>query len=427
MDLVVEKTQGVSGKIEPSPSKFYTQFATVAAFLSEGKSVIKSPLRVGDTRVLARAIKDMGATVKRTEKKWTIWGLEGSQNPSGHVFDAKNSPMCLSLMTSLATFSPYIMIVTADEQLRQTPAPSLIKALSQLGVEIHSTKQDYAPPLVIFESNLKGGKIDFGRDMDPFYLPAALLLMPYAEKKVELVLTPNLKGRFLDASVELMEKGKTEVSVTQRRLRVPSGGFKPLRVTPPLDMFSTIPYVTAAILTDSKLRISKISHAENVSEFVEVLEKMGVELDQTSRSIKISSTQELNPRKIDLEGYSELLPFFAVMSTTASGTTRFVNASKARMTKSDRIKATVEGLKKMGVKVTEQEDGLTIEGPTTLKGSTVDGHNDDVIVAALGVAGLNAEDTTIIRNKAEALRGSYPKFVTEFQDLGADMGYESQF
>ncbi|KXB03231.1 hypothetical protein AKJ47_02625 [candidate division MSBL1 archaeon SCGC-AAA261G05] len=142
MDLVVEETQEISGKIEPSPSKFHTQFATAAAFLSEGKSVIKSPLRVDDTRVLAHAIKDMGATVKRTEKKWTIWGLEDYQNPSGHAFDAKNSPMCLSLMASLAAFPSYIMIITADEQLRQTPVPNLIESLRQLGVEVHSTKQD---------------------------------------------------------------------------------------------------------------------------------------------------------------------------------------------------------------------------------------------------------------------------------------------
>ncbi|MBS3815769.1 MAG: hypothetical protein KGY45_04325, partial [Hadesarchaea archaeon] len=172
MDLIVEETSSISGKVKPAPSKFYTQFATAIGFLSNGKTVIKSPLRVGDTRVLARSIDDMGATAKRTEKKWTIWGLEENQSISGHVFDAKNSAMCLSLMTSLSAFSTHIMIITGNEQLRQRPMPSLIKPMEKLGVEVHSTKQDDSPPLVVFEGNISGGKLDFGRDMDSFFLPA---------------------------------------------------------------------------------------------------------------------------------------------------------------------------------------------------------------------------------------------------------------
>lgn len=425
MDLVVEETQDISGAVKPSPSKFHTQFATALAFLSEGKSVINSPLRVDDTRILARSIRDMGATVNRTKKKWTIWGLEKSQNPSGHVFDAKNSRMCLSLMTALSTFSNKIMIVTAGDRLRKTPVPSLINSLSHLGIEVHSTKEDDTPPLVIFKSSPKGGKLDFGVSMDPFYFPANILAMSRAQEEVELILNPDIRGRFFNSSIELIGNAFNGVSVTQRRLRVSPGDFNPFEVTITPDIFSTLPYVTAAILTKSKLRISSINNTGNICEFIHLLNKMGIDFEKTAGSINIKSSQEIKSRRIDLGEYYYLLPFFAVMATNSNGSTRFVNAGKARSMKSDRIKATVEGLKKMGAKVTEYEDGLKIKGPTNLKASTLDGYEDDIMVAALGVAGLKTEKTTI-RNRAEALRESYPSFVTIFKNLGANMGYETR-
>lgn len=425
MELVVEPSEKVSGKISPSPSKFCTQFATAIGLLAEGKSVLKSPLVVDDTRDLAKAIETLGATTKRSEKTWSVWGNGRKLNPSGQVLDAKKSIISLSLLASISSLISRLMVITGKEQVRNPPVPTLISSLQKFGVDIHSTKENDSPPLFIFESDIKGGEISLDENTDPRFVPALVLISPFADEKVELELIPKLRGHLLGASIDLLKESGVELSVDEERLTVSPGEFDPIEYTPPLDIFSTIPYVTAAIITGSELEITGIEQAKYVEDFEDLMRKIGVELERTNETIKIPAVEEIKAAKIDLEARPELLPFFAVLACSAEGKTELLNATRARRMKSDRIKATTDGLTRLGADVSEQEDGMTIKGPVDLEGGEVDGHDDVAIVASLGVAGLKAKNKVTIKNRAEALRQSYPHFVTKFKELGAEMQYKT--
>ncbi len=426
MDLIVEKVEKISGDVSPSPSKFHTQLASAIGLLADGKSVIENPLVVDDTRDLAKAIEDMGGTTKRSEESWSIWGNGPSITPEGQVVDAKKSLTNLSFLAGISTLTSRIMVVTGKKQIRNCPVPSLLKFLKKIGIDIHSSNRNETPPLIVFESQINGGEITLEEDdLDSRFLPALLLLSPLAEKEVKIKYNSKLEGRFLDNSLTLLEKSGIKTNSDDRLLTIKQGEFKPIEVTPPLDMISTIPYVAGAILTESKITITKTSEAINFEEFVDILKRIGIKTEEKEDSLKIPNSQNPKPSTVDLHDFPELLPFLAVLACKANGKTKIINASKARQMKSDRIKATVEGLNKLGADVIENEDGITIEGPCKLKGTTVDGREDNAIVASLGMAGLIAEGKTVIKNRAEALRQTYPQFVTVFKDLGANMSYKS--
>ncbi|KXA92271.1 hypothetical protein AKJ64_03585 [candidate division MSBL1 archaeon SCGC-AAA259E17] len=425
MDLEIEPTQEITGKTRPSPSKFTTQFATAVALLAEGKSVLNTPLLADDTRSLIKAIDGMGATTKRSKKRWSIWGTGNPPHPTGQVADSKKSIVGLSLLTSLSALASRVMVVTGKSQVRSIPVPSLLRVLQELGVDAHSTKSDDTPPLVVFESEIEGGKIALPDDTDPRFLPAFLLITPLTEEGTELKLRPKFKTGTTHEAVEVMRKGGIDVSITERRLKVTPGQYEPLEITPPLDAFSTLPYALGAILTGSELRISKVSKSENVEKFTSLLEKMGVELKKTSRSVWIKPDQEITSRRYSLEEHPEVLPFAAVLACAAQGTTRIINIQKARHMKSDQISAMVKGLRKMGAQIKDEGDEVVLDGPADLKGAEVDGREDDAVVAALAVAGFAADGKTIVKNRAETLRESYPRFVSNFQSLGGNISYRS--
>ena len=73
-------------------------------------------------------------------------------------------------------------------------------------------------------------------------------------------------------------------------------------------------------------------------------------------------------------------------------------------------------LNKMGAKVEELPDGLRIEGPTPLKGTTVDSHTDHRLAMSFAVAGLTASGETSILN-ADAVDISFPTFWSDFEKL----------
>ncbi len=425
MDLVVKPSGKLSGKIIPPPSKIYTQFATALALLAGGKSTVKRPLGVDDTRVLLHAVEDMGATVKRTREKWVIWGVGRSLRPSGNVIDTKNSATALSLMTSIATLAPRITVLTGDVQLRSRPMPTFLGALRRLGADVHSTKADESPPFVVFGDSLRGGKISLTRRIDPRFLPALMLVSPLSKRSVEFVLTSGFRTSLLDMTVGLMGKAGVEVVTTKRRLKVQKGNYHSFAVQVPLDLEATAPFITAAVLTNSKVTLSRVGVSSGDSAFLKILNRFGVNIDLSARSIRVAPAQRLRGIKVDLGDAPELLPYVAALACKARGKTVISNAARARGMKSDRIKAMVRGLHRLGAKISERRDGMTIEGPAKLKGRRVDGYDDYAVVAALAGLGLVAEGETIIKNRAEALHTSYSHFVSTFQDLGADISYST--
>ena len=73
------------------------------------------------------------------------------------------------------------------------------------------------------------------------------------------------------------------------------------------------------------------------------------------------------------------------------------------------IRATVEGLVALGARVEERPDGMAVHGGARLRGGAAESRGDHRIAMAMGVAGLLAEGSTVVRG-AEAAGVSYPGF-----------------
>jgi 3-phosphoshikimate 1-carboxyvinyltransferase len=424
MDLVVKPAAGLSGEVKPPPSKLYTQFATALALLTEGKSTIGPPLKVRDTLALLHAVERLGATVKRTQERWSIWGVGSALKPAGNVVDARNSATTLSLMTSIASLIPRITVLTGDAQLRSRQMPSLLAALRRLGMKAHSTKPDNSPPFVVFGENLEGGKISFGKAVGARHLPALLLPCPYARKKVRLKFAHRLGSPQLELADELMGAAGIKMEILGRRMQIPNRPYQAFDAQVPPDLTAAVPFIAAAALTNSELKLPYQSRAVGRDAvFLDILKKMGVKLQRSRKGLVVSGPQRPRATKVDLSDAPELLPIVTVLACRARGKTIIRGAGEARGMKSDRISAIARELKRMRAKVVERRDGLLVKGPTEFKGGEVNGHNDHAVVTALAVAGLLASGEVRIKNKAEALQTSYSRFVSTFQGLGADMRY----
>jgi len=424
MDLIVKPTAGLSGEVKPPPSKLYTQFATALALLAEGKSTVGPPLKVKDTLALLHAVERMGATVKRAQDLWSIWGVGPSLKPAGNVIDAKNSATALSLMTSIASLIPRITVLTGDAQLRSRQMSSLLAALRRLGVRAYSTKPDDSPPFVVFGENLKGGRISFGKAVSARHLPALLLSCPYARKRVKLTFSHRLESSQLELAGELMGAAGVKVKVTGRGIEVPSQSYRTFDAQVPPDIAATAPFIATAVLTDSELKLPYQARAAGRDAvFLDVLKKIGIKLQGSRKGLIIPGPQRPRVASIDLSSAPELLPIVAVLACKARGKTTIRGACEARSMKSNQISAMARELRRMRARVVERRDGLLVRGPTEFKGGEVDGHDDHAVVTALAVAGLLASGEVRIKNRAEALQTSYSRFVSVFQGLGADMSY----
>jgi len=103
------------------------------------------------------------------------------------------------------------------------------------------------------------------------------------------------------------------------------------------------------------------------------------------------------------------LPLLSVIGSQAPGGIEIRDARELRVKESDRIAATVAGLRAMGCEVEEFEDGLRVERRTKLQGAKIDSHGDHRIAMSFAIAGLVAQGETDIIG-AECVAVSFPEF-----------------
>jgi 3-phosphoshikimate 1-carboxyvinyltransferase len=87
-----------------------------------------------------------------------------------------------------------------------------------------------------------------------------------------------------------------------------------------------------------------------------------------------------------------------------------------RVKECDRLAVMASQLTRLGARLEEQGDGLTIYGETTLQGNQVDSHGDHRIAMSLAIAALRATGSTHIDN-ADAATISYPSFIPTLAQL----------
>ena len=81
------------------------------------------------------------------------------------------------------------------------------------------------------------------------------------------------------------------------------------------------------------------------------------------------------------------IPALAIAFACAQGTSVVRNAKELRIKESDRISATIAGLRAMGIECEEFEDGFSVRGGE-LKSASVDSQGDHRIAMSFAIAGL---------------------------------------
>lgn len=410
MRVVLGRSEGLRGEITPWPSKFFTQFSVALAALGEGRSEIKSPLAVEDTLCLLPSVKKLGVEVKRTPKKWTVWGTAGKLMPITGAVDAKGSATSLSLLCSLSALAEKTMVVTGSPGLRSRPLPELLHGLQRVGVSVISSKETDSPPFVIMGARLRGGRIKL--NVSDKYLPSLLLPCLFGERNYHLLVKG---GRRLEMALKLLTVGGVKIASDGGLLiprEVPGG----LKTTVPPDPDLLAPFLTLAVLGDSKLLI----RGEGEGVFLSLLRRFGLKGRKKGKRILIEGPQLPEATKLDVSGFPEFFPLLCVAACFAKGTSVLFGLSPARKAKTDRVSTMVKSLRKMGARIKEDGDQVIIRGPSVLKGCTVDPGEDPCTAAALAVAGSLAEGQTTIEN-AQALRLTYPAFLASLRRLGVEL------
>ncbi|MEM6574423.1 MAG: 3-phosphoshikimate 1-carboxyvinyltransferase, partial [Pseudomonadota bacterium] len=124
---------------------------------------------------------------------------------------------------------------------------------------------------------------------------------------------------------------------------------------------------------------------------------------------------DVDPRLVPL--MIDEFPVAFIAAAVSEGVTRVRGAEELRVKESDRLAVMAEGLRTLGVVVTEYEDGIDIIGQDTLGGGTVHGQHDHRCAMSFAVASLRAQASVTVQSVANVAT-SFPDFRASLNALG---------
>lgn len=452
MNLKIKNFSKINGTVKAPSSKSYSHRAVILASLSQGKSKLFDVLYSEDVLSTIRACEALGAKIDRKkeiilkgDKSQTVDYLEvegtggklhnNLKDPSSDMVDLANSGTTLRIMTSVAALSDNEVIFTGDDSLKTRPMGALIDALELLGVKVESLNEKNKAPLKIYPG-YDGGEADILGSISSQFISSILISAPLSKKGVVLEVYPEFVSKpYVDMTISILEKFGIEIEEeeyqiheTCKKEHTDCLGAK-FNVKPQKYIasdyivegdFSSASYLLAATaIAGGYLRIENLfSDSKQGDKFIlNILEEMGANVTVFDDYVSIRSNGNLQGIDVNLSDAPDLLLTVAVLGALAEGKTTISGVKHGRLKETDRIDTTCRELEKLGCKLEEFEDGMTIYG-NAIGDGIVESHNDHRLAMAFSLLGLR-HDVEV--ENGECFDVSFPNFIEVMKEIGIEL------
>jgi 3-phosphoshikimate 1-carboxyvinyltransferase len=298
----------------------------------------------------------------------------------------------------------------------------VVEPLRTMGARIQS--QDGSVPLTVTGARLQGRRHVLS--VASAQVKSALLLAGLTASGPTTVVEPTATR---DHTERLLRAMGADVSATPDGvvIRPSHQPLRPIDLLIPGDFSSAAFWMAAAALRPGwSVTIREVGLNPSRTAFLAVLQSMGAEIHVDADNAGLepvgSVTVTGRPLRAVTIGAAEVaaaideIPALLSVATQAEGTTIIEGAAELRVKESDRLATMSEGLRRIGANVDERPDGVSVHGPSRLRGATVDPHGDHRVAMALAVAGLVASGPTTIED-ADCVAVSYPNFFTDLRTI----------
>jgi len=398
------------------PSKSYTHRALMMAWLS-GDCKVKRPLWGADTLSTRSCLARMGADIRGDAT--ALLRREQFQAPSD-VLDVGNSGTTLRLLTAITGLLPGTSVLTGDASIRRRPMQPLLDALRPLGVEALSTRGNGCAPIVV-RGPLRGGEATLPGDVSSQFFSALLMACPLAQRESVVAAKGELKSTpYVEVTIAMQRHFGVRVEASDAGVfRVPAGqAYHAKEFTVPGDYSSAAFPLVAAAITGGRVTVKGLAPEWPQGDrfILEALRAMGAKVQERGGSATVEA-HGLQGAELDLGDTPDLFPILCIAGAHAQGITTLKGAPQLRFKESDRIQSMAKGLRAMGAKVEERDDGMILHGGKPLRGAAIDTHDDHRILMAFAVAGLRAKGPVRL-SEHTSFPVSYPGFLKDFKALG---------
>lgn len=420
----------IKGQIRLPGDKSISHRAALIAALSTGSSEIANFSTARDCASTLACLQQLGVSIANKAGKLLFAGDQKLAAPRKPL-DCGNSGSTLRILTGVLAGHNFSAELIGDDSLSSRPMQRIIEPLELMGAKIEAT-HGKAPLKVRGSAALT--PITYKLPVASAQVKSAILFAGLnAEGRTTVIETSQSRDhteRLFNGFGVPVTKG-ADLSVALDGPARFTGGEMMI----PGDISSAAYFVAAAmLLPESKLIIDGVGLNPTRAAFLSVLSSWGADISiadlQTERNepygtinvrggiTQLAGDGERTLSRSMIPSLIDELPLLAVVGSQISGGIKIRDAAELRLKESDRLTTTALNLRAMGAEVEEFEDGLSVFGPTQLRGARIDSQGDHRIAMAFSIAALIAEGETEI-DGSECVAISFPEFFGLLQSLAA--------
>ena len=454
-------------------SKSFAQRAIIAAALSEGVSVLRGYSPCGDNESAIAVARALGAevtvglsyasgNVAKDGSALTIKGI-GAKRKSlklNTLHTGESGLLTRMMIPLLSVLNDGDVRVTGEKTLTGRPlkgAPEIMSAfgvrLVQAGERAANSASGPAAAAEVFvpldiNGSLNAGKASISGVSGSQIISGLLMALPLLDEDTVIELNNPKSIPYLFITMDVMKafgvkvwcdmeggeefaESKDWSDCTSITFHIKGGqAYKAADMDIEGDWSSAANFLVAGAVfgrveltgLDTKSLQADLSIMDILMEAGASLSQLG---DDDPKGLIHVQRAPLSAFEVDAANCPDLFPIVAVLAAFCEGTSRIAGVGRLANKESDRGKAILEMLTKMGVNAKIAGDKLIVEGHslarralthTLLRGGSFTSHHDHRMVMALRVAGIGA-DSPIEIDDTQCVAKSFPTFGELFGKL----------
>ncbi len=400
--------RGAFAKVTVPGSKSITNRALLLAAMAQGTSTLRGCLTSEDAVYFLECLQTLDFPIASRDGVVSITGYGGKIPKKQAEINVGSAGTAARFLAAMLAFSDGVYTLLSSEQMKRRPMQPLIASLREAGAEITCLEEDGHFPLQITGARKKGRipdtfRVDIAQSSQ--FLSALLIAAGTLGKKAEIIASGTHGMRYVLMTAAMMESFgvRAKRSETNGEVRYCLTGDEhyravDYRIEP--DMSAAAYFYALAALLGVEITVegAKLPMLQGDVEFLKVLEQMGCSvIARQKEPITVFGPKDGVLRGgfcFDLSAFSDQALTLAAMAPFANAPIRITGIAHIRLQECDRIRAIKENLTALGIKVAEEDEGVTIF-PGDTHGCEIETYEDHRVAMAFSLTGLRTKGVRI--------------------------------
>ena len=403
----------MGGKINSIPSKSYAHRMLLCAMLSGKEVELNGVTGSKDIEATINCIKALYGDVEIKPNKYIVKPTNKERNDI--VLDCIESGSTLRFILPIALALGKSCKVIGKEGLQKRPLKDLLDVLREHGATIDADSL----PLNI-SGKLLPGDYKINGSVSSQYITGLMLALPILEKDSTITILGDIvSSKYIEITLDVLKYFGISIEKVDNNSYYVPGNQKYLNKT---DLhvqgdWSNAAFWLALGALNGETQVNNLyfDSVQGDREILQIIMDMGAKVAIRGDNV-IVSKKKLHSIEIDCKDIPDLMPIVSVLMASADGISVIKNVDRLKIKETDRLKAIMENLSKMGIQTRYQANELLILGGK-IKAFNVDSFNDHRMVMMAAIAASIADKECTIDN-IEAVDKSYPNFFEDYKKLG---------